>query len=236
MANNDFFTDDQKEEAEKIKLGDQEFSADELSDLIGAGKKLKDLEEKQGQPIEDVLSSWGKRGEVIGDQKKRLEEAERELERLKNPPAKEVIDQENVKKEVLNELKDFGVMTKDEVQEMINNIYRTNRDGERLLAQVKRVSREAKADGKPAVEPEKLLEFMADPNNPKDPEKAYKIMFEPELEEWKKGRINQAKKPSMITIDKSSAGAKTFEPKNIGNKDELRSALTSIMYGEGGAQ
>lgn len=236
MANNDFFNDDKQEETEKIKLGDQEFSTDELNELIGAGKKLKELEEKQGQPVEDILTSWGRRGESIGELKKKNEEYEKELDRLKNPPAKEVVDQENLKKEVLGELKGYGVLTKDEVQAMINDIYQTNRSGERLLAQVKRVSREAKADGKPEVEPEKLLEFMADPNNPKDPEKAYKVMFDKELEEWKENRINQAKKPNMMTISKTTAGAKTFEPKKIGNKDELRSALTSVMFGEGGAQ
>ena len=102
MTNNDFF--DENKEEEKIKLGEQEFSEDELQDLIGAGKKLKEIEEKQGQPVEDILTSWGRRGETIGELKKKAEEADKlreEIELLKNPPAKEVIDQENLKKEVL---------------------------------------------------------------------------------------------------------------------------------------
>lgn len=237
MTNNDFF--DENKEEEKIKLGEQEFSEDELQDLIGAGKKLKEIEEKQGQPVEDILTSWGRRGETIGELKKKAEEADKlreEIELLKNPPAKEVIDQENLKKEVLGELKGYGILNKEEVKEMINDIYHTNRDGERMLAQVKKVSREAKADGKPEIEPEKLLEFMADPNNPKDPQKAYNVMFEKELDEWKENRINQAKKPNMMIEKTVTAGGKSFEPKKIGNKDELRSALTSVMFGEGGAQ
>lgn len=234
MAN--FFDDTKQEEKETIKLGDQEFSADELTDLIGAGKKLKELEEKQGQPVEDILTSWGRRGETIGEQKKKLEEAEKELERFKNPPAKEELDREALKKEVLEEMRGFGFAPKEELLKEFNDLYQTNRSNEKLLAQVKRVSREAKADGKPEVEPVKLLEFMADPNNPRDPEKAYKVMFEKELEEWKENRINLAKKPNMVTISKTTAGGKSFEPKKIGNKDELRSALTSVMFGEGGAQ
>lgn len=234
---NDFFDDTNKEETDKIKLGDQEFSTDELQDLIGAGRKLKEIEEKQGQPVEDILTSWGRRGETIGELKKEAEQAKllrEENERLKNPPSKEVIDQEQVKKEVYEEMKALGYAPKDELLKEFNELYNRNRDGERLLSQVKKVSREAKTDGKPEVTPEKLLEFMADPSNPKDPQKAYNVMFEKELDEWKTERINKSKGSSILTETKSSAGGKEFTPKRPGSREELRSSLTDQLYGGSG--
>src|SRR3990167_502304 len=72
MANK-FFEDkeeDKEEVSDKIKLGDTEFTQDELNELVGAGRKLKEIETKQGQKIEEVLTSWGKRGERLGEWKK----------------------------------------------------------------------------------------------------------------------------------------------------------------------
>lgn len=236
MSNNDNFFDDteEKKDVEKVKVGDQEFTPDELSDLVGSGRKLKELEEKQGQPIDDILHSWGKRGETIGELKKQKEEYEKELDKFKNPPAKEEVDREAVRKEVLDEMKGFGFATKEELLKEMNNLYQNNRAGERMLSAVKRVSREATADGKPEIEPEKLLEFMADPNNPKDPQKAYNVMFEKELDEWKLAQIDKAKKPGMIIEKETTAGGKVFEPKKITSKEELTSALRSSIFGEGG--
>lgn len=233
----DFFDDTNKEETDKIKLGDQEFSEDELQDLIGAGKKLKEIEEKQGQPVEDILTSWGRRGETIGELKKKAEEAEKlkeEIEALKNPPSKEEVDQEAVKKQVYEEMKALGYAPKDELLKEFNELYNRNRDGERLLSQVKKVAREAKSDGKPEIEPEKLLEFMADPANPKDPQKAYNVMFEKELDDWKTERINKAKGSSIPTETKSNAGGKEFTPKKPASREELRSSLTDSLYGGSG--
>lgn len=238
MANNDFFEDkqDDSQEVEKVKVGDIELSPEELQDLVGRGQKLKELEEKQGQPVENIISDWGKRGELLGQEKKAREEALAELDKYKNPPTKEQVDQETIRKQVLEELKGYGIPTIDEVKQAVNDIYQTNRAGERMLAQVKRVAREAVADGKPEVTPEALLEFMADPSNPKDPEKAYKVMFDKELEEWKLGQINKAKGQTMTTVTKSTAGAKTFTGKTPNTKDELNAALSSVLWGESGAQ
>lgn len=231
-----FFKDEtgETEEPEKVKVGETEFSPEELQELIGAGQKLKEIETKQGQPIDEVLTSWGKRGEVIGQLKKEKEEALVKLDKYENPPTPEQVDKEKIKEQVISEAREYGLLTKDEAQEMFVKTYEERRAGERLLASVKRTLREAKSDEKPTTTPEKLLEFMADPANPKDPEKAYKIMFEKELEEWKEARINQVKKPNMFTETTSTAGAKEFIPPKLTNREDLRNALRVSIRGEGG--
>jgi hypothetical protein len=117
---------------------------------------------------------------------------------------------------------------------MFTKTYEERRAGERLLGSVKRVLKEAAKDEKPTTTPDKLLEFMADPAYPKVPEKAYKMMFEHELEEWKTARINQVKKPNMFTETTSTAGAKEFTPPKLTNREDLRNALRVSIRGEGG--
>src|SRR3990170_1611613 len=113
-----FFKEDkedkgEQEEQEKIVLGVDEFTQEELETLVGKAKKVTEFEEKQGQSWEDVTRSWGKRGERIGEYKKAEEELKARLEKLENPPTKEVVDQEKVKEQVLAEAKSLGIITKE---------------------------------------------------------------------------------------------------------------------------
>lgn len=229
-------TEEDQEEIEKVKVGDSEFTPEELEQLVGSGKRLKEIEEKQGQPVDDILKSWGQRGEVIGKYKEltkteRVEELEeklkKELEEAERTP--EQVDKEEVKKKVIAEAKEYGLLTKEEAQEMFNQVYEERRSGERMFSSVSKVLRQAKREGKPTTEAEKLLEFMADPSNPKDPEKAYKLMFESELDEWKQKQMSKAKGTEFITQDTSTAGAKQPVEKTPKNYEELKSALNEHL-------
>jgi len=95
MANDFFEKKEEKEEmeekqenAEKVKIGESEFAPEELEILVESGKRLKEIEEKQGQPVEDILKSWGQRGEVLGKYKKLTgTETVEELGSIKSLPA-----------------------------------------------------------------------------------------------------------------------------------------------------
>jgi hypothetical protein len=247
MSNNNFFEDSEEtQEPEKVKVGETEFSSDELQELIGAGKKLKEIEEKQGQPVDEILTSWGKRGELLGKYKsltgtKSVSELEERLAKEKelkdNPPTEDQKSQEELERQVRAELEKYGVVTEDKLSKMgvlTKEEYENIEAGKRMLRDVKKVIREAKDDGKPETTPEELLKFMRDPANPKDPRNAYDIMFKKQLEDWKQGRIEQVKKPAMATITQSTAGAKQPEFKVPSNKEDLRKSLTAVLNGEGG--
>lgn len=245
IANNNFFEDKSIEdqgtkEPEKVKVGDTEFTSDELQELIGAGQKLREIEGKQGQPVEKILESWGKRGERLGEWKKATGAQKPEeflkVAKEKEEKPQEQVDEEKIREQVLAEAKKFGLATTEEVERVVKQIYNENRAGEKVLVSVNKVLRVAKADGKPTTTPEKLLEFMADPSNPKDPEKAYKLMFETELEDWKAQKLGQLKKENMPIEKTTTAGAKEFTPPKLTNRDELREALKVAIRGEGGGQ
>ena len=223
------------EEVEKIKVGETEFTSTELQDLVEAGAKLKDIETKQGQPIDDVLTSWGRRGEQLGKWKQAT--GVETPDEFKKPEELKVdlTDDETQKAQVIQEAKKYGLLTQDEAKQMFNDIYQTNRAGEKLLSEVNDVIREAKADGKPVTEPDKLLEFMADPNNPKDPRKAYKLMFEDELEKWKEERLGTLKKKPMVTDTTSTAGGKEFKAPQI-TRANLSGVLSDYLKSSGDGQ
>ena len=220
--------DDSKQQAaeEKITIGGVEYQTQEVDDLMGAGKRLKELEEKQGQPVDDILKSWGRRGEEIGNYKKQVEELTGKLTELSKPPKKEgeALTEAEIEAQVKAEAKKYGLLTSEEARELATEIYNNNRAGERLLARTNRVLKEAKKDGRPVVETEKLLEFMADPNNPKDPQNAYEIMFKKELKDWEKTQVGKLKNKGMVT-DTSATGNKEPERKTIVGEDALKSAL-----------
>ena len=199
----------------KVTLGDTEFTTQELEDLVGAGKKLKEIEEKQGQPVDDILRSWGRRGEVLGKYKKLTNtETPDELEAnwknpVVNPQPQVQLDDDALRTQVRAEAQKFGLLTKEEAQQLANEVYQNNRAGEKLVNKVNKLLKEAKIEEKPVTTVEKLLEFMADPANPKDPQNAYDIMFKKELKEWESKQISKIKPQGMMT---TTAIPSTKEP------------------------
>ena len=230
MADNFFEDKDEtQDEVQKIKLGDTEFDPDELQQLVGFGKKLKEIEEKQGQPIDEVLTSWGERGRRLGEMKEKLKEYESK-EAEANKPV-EVKDKEALKAKVVNEAKEFGLLTKEEALSMFDELYQTRRSGEKILSGTNKVIKQNARMGFPKVAPDKLLEFMASPENPKDPAKAYKLMFEKEIDEIKAAKLASIKPKGMITNQESTAGSKTFERKSMRglSTGELRQMFRDAM-------
>lgn len=239
MADDDL-KKEESEEPQKIKVGESEFTAEELEGLVGKARQVSDFEEKQGQSFDEVVKSWGKRGEVIGAFKKAVgyespedylkaqEEAKKEAERKqveeKQTAGKELTPEEQaklVREELGKHLKEMGYVSREEAQ----GLFRELREGEKILFQVNRIARRAEKEGLPKVEPEQLLEFMADPANPKDPEKAYKLMFEKELEEAKEKKLASMKRQEIVTEEGGSAGAKQPTERVPQTPDELKQSL-----------
>ena len=113
----------------------------------------------------------------------------------------------------------------------MNQYYQQRREGEKILSKTRRVIRENAKKGLPAVEEKTLLEYMADPNNPRDPEVAYKVMFEKEIDKFKADQMASPKPVGMTTEDTSTAGSKRPEIKVPQTEDELKKALGAYFEG-----
>ena len=70
-----------------------------------------------------------------------------------------------------------------------------------------------------------------DENGIKNPNSAYKLMFEPELKEWEKKQINTLRKPGLETDGSSVAGSKAPNPVKV-TKDNITELLRQVMNEE----
>jgi hypothetical protein len=240
MANK-FFEDKEEEQEEvstTVKVGDAEFSQEELDELIGAGRKLKDIEAKQGQPIDEVLKSWGKRGERLGEWKrvtgaKKPDEflAKVNEEKAKTP---EQLTKEEMKLKVLAEAREYGILTREDLKLdslMTREDYEKIKHGEKTLRDVKRTISKNVRSGYPATSTEALLKFMSDPKNPGDAKNAYDVMFKNEIKEVDMKKLNSLKGQPIYTDNKQTAGGKEFKPKKPSDLDSLRKAMSTHMQG-----
>lgn len=236
MADKFFEDKEENQEPEKIKLGETEFTQEELQELVGAGKKLREIETKQGQPVDEILKSWGKRGERLGEWKKvtGAKKPDEFLKKVEEEKSKtpEDLDREQIKQKVLQEAREFGLLTRDELSKagfMTKEDFEKIRKAEKTLSQVKKTIRSNSKKGYPETTPEKLLEFMADPNNPADPKVAYEVMFKDEIRQKDMEKLQSIKGKPIYTDKGSTAGSKEFSPEKPKDLEGLRKAMEVHM-------
>lgn len=208
----------ESKEPETVKVGDKEYSQEDLGNLVGLGQKFQEIETKQGQPVNEIIKSWGDRGNRIGELKTELEESKKQ-EINKKEEAGEELSPEEQKRKALVEADNLGLVHKDSINQYID----ARLDAVELLAETKQVVTKAEEDGKPKTDSEALLKHMQG-TGIKSPEKAYKDMFETELDTWKEKQLDKIKKPGMVTEDSSTAGSKKPEPVKV-NRDNLDKLL-----------
>src|SRR3990167_2260798 len=196
---------EEKQEPEKIKLGDKEYTQDELSKLVGLGEFAQEVETKQNRKLDKIYPAY-----VEATQK--LSELEKENEGLKQArtsvKAEEGIElsPEEVKKQALIEAKKLGLISVNDVNEYIDSRLAA-RD---LQEDIEAVVELAKEEGKPEVESLRLVEHMQE-TGIRNPQKAYNDLFEKELDDWRQKQLDKVKKSGMVTETESTAGSKQHE-------------------------
>ena len=231
MAKDEFFADDQVEEqgeqqeVEKIKLGEKEYSQDELNKLVGLGEKAAELEDKWNTKIDKLYPEYTKKSQKLSELEPKLAEYEQKLqERIEQKQETGVqLTPEEQALQIKQELKKYDVVTKDDIYQFIANfdaVKELNRDIDGIL-------NEAKDTGKPVSTREDFLKYM-DENGVKNPKAAYKLMFEDELKEWETKQVNSLKMPGLETERTSSAGGKEPAPVKV-TKENLSEMLKQAL-------
>lgn len=223
--NNNFFTEPNMDEnktteVEKIKLGEKEFTQDELNKLVGLGEVAAELESKWNTKIDQLNPAFTKATQ-------KLKELEKENEELKKAVAPKKTEdgqptEEQIRQQVLADAKKFGLMTTEDFEEN----YKVRRGAERLLEDIDSLKREAETAGKPVPNTDALLSFMHD-NGVKAPDKAYKLMYEEELDKWKEQQLGKAKPKGFTSPDNSSQGKSPTLPKPT--RDNLGQLLSAHL-------
>ncbi len=216
MADN-FFTEPVEEPViEKITLGDEEFTQDELQRLVGLGKIGDEAEKKYHTKLDRV---WPQFQTVINEKKDLEEKLKQELEikarveaQTKQPERQDPnrqLSQEEIRVEALKQAEGLGIgpqAIRQTVMEVIQ--------GQQLLNDINNVIDTNVGEGLPDTTADDIIKHMQE-SGIRNPQKAYQDMFEKEWLNSQADKINQIKSKGMPTISSSTAGAKQPAPVKI---------------------
>lgn len=206
---------EEKETPNTIKVGEKEYTQEELTRLVSLGEIGAEAETKFNTKIGNVWPEYTKsRAEI-----KQLQE---QLEELKQGKSEAINDADN-RDEVITAARKYGLMTADDVR----TFYAEQRAAEKLLDRTEKLENDFNgADGRPKFEKIAILEYMRD-NGINDPELAYKIKYEKELDAWKEKKISSAKKTDIVT---NTVGGANKTPVDVRpNRDNLSDLIKESL-------
>ena len=217
-------------EVTNIKVGDAEYSQEELSRLVGLGKTAVELEEKWNTPIDSLNSAFTKTSTELKQIKEEQERARLVETQRKSDEGQQLspAEQETL---VRQELSKYGVVTKEEANSLVRSALGEYMEGQKLLTDVNSVISSAESDGKPKISAEDLLLHMQE-TGIKTPEKAYKDKFETELDKLREEKIKGLKPEGIYTTQTSTAGAKAPQPVTL-TKENLSQHLADFFRSRG---
>lgn len=213
---------------EAIKLGDKAYTTEELQDLVGLGEQARELESKWNTKVDRLMPEFTKSRQEIAELRKQVEDRTAQEVQQKESQG-QVLSPEEVKAEAVRQLRDL--MVAPELQQTIKGMVAEDRQAAQLVNDTEFVIEDYADQGLPKTTVEDLLQHMAD-TGIKNPDKAYKDMFEEEYAEWKAGQINSLKQPGLTTIEGSTAGGKNPPTEPI-TKENLGRLVAEALRGEG---
>jgi hypothetical protein len=219
-----FFKDEEVKETisnepTKFKIGETEYSQEELDKYIGIGKQAEELESKWNTKLDSLMPSYTKTTQENKKFQEELEKLREEKAGLEAMIPRNQEDPETLRRQAKEEAKALGLATVDDFE----SFYQNRRNAEKLLDETTSFVEKTNSEGKPKVSTEELLQYMVD-NGFKKPSAAYKDMFEEELDAWKEKQINTLKPARFDTQSASMAGGKEPEEVLITNEN-LRALL-----------
>lgn len=218
-----------KEEVEKIKLGEDEYTQEELKKYVDLGKIGVEAEEKYNTSIDKVWPEFGRKSNELKETQTKLEELQKSLEQKAEPENKDV---EVAKQDAREAAKKLGISLDDDFDKKLEGAFRKHylqeREAEKLIEGATKLEKEIDGtDGRPKFEPEKVLTFMSQNAGFKDLNKAYEAMNPNEMAEWRANKILEGKKKGIITQE-STPSNKQPESVRI-TQDNLQSLISEVI-------
>src|SRR3990167_5090967 len=166
-AKQDFFADEdaqseqsESQEPEKVKIGEKEYSQEDLAKLVGYGEKAVELEDKWNTKIDKLYPEYTKSRQELADIKKQQEEGVKKAQEEISQKAQEgqQLSPEEQDKLIETELEKRGVVTQKNVYQYVANFVAA----QELNKEIESINAEADTDGRPKVSREELLDYMDD--------------------------------------------------------------------------
>ena len=211
-----------QQEQPKIKIGDKEFTEEELTRLVSLGQIAVEAEEKYDRPISKFWPEYTKSQQRI----KELEEAEanrsKETERAKATP--EQLSEEDMRDRAIEQAEKLGLVHKGNVMNFINEAIQ----GQRLLDEVEVLVEDTIAEGKPKTTVEDLVRYMSE-TGIRSPQDAYELKFKHELKALEASKLAEIKPEGLKTQESSEAGATKLPERTPLTKDNLQESVSALF-------
>ena len=218
-----------------IKVGEKEYSQDELDELVKLGSTAKEYEEKWNRPIGDFYPDYTQKSQKLSEYEK-AEKARAEAEVAKKQEQGIELSPEEKREAVLKEARGYGILTKEDLDTEVNSRVANMLRGQELLKQTEGVVKQATTDGKPVIKTDELLAYM-DQTGIKNPQTAYEVKFLKELNALEAAKVNGIKQPGLDTSSESNAGGKQPEGRqSVVGRDALAEAIKARLNQTRGAQ
>jgi len=222
---------DAEAQEEMVKVGDNEYTQEELSRLVELGGMAQEAEEKYNTKLDRVYPEFTKKSQKVKEYEQKLEELEAKIQEGQSQPERPPQGpyDEKAVAEAKQAAKALGLVTDEDFDAYLDKHFRTRyaveRQAEKLVDDTKRLEKELDGkDGRPAFDAEEILMYMQENPGFTDPMKAYKDKYEEQIDAWKEKKYAEKKRPATYTQSASSAGRKTPAPVKI-TKDNLQSAI-----------
>lgn len=216
MADNDF--SENKDEVEvtgevlPITIGEDSYTPDELAGLVADGKFKREVEEKQSTKLDKIHGAFTR----LTEERKVWEAEKAEYLILKeerenaNKPQPE-FDEETIAK-AQDEARKLGLFSKADVEQYVSDnfpkFYSQQRAADKMLESMEGLEKEINGeDGRPKFVLDDVLQHIRE-TGIKDPLRAYKDLYETELDTWKEKKLSGARREGIFTESSSTAGGK----------------------------
>ena len=234
----EFFADDNTDtkdtpEVTKIKVGDKEYTQDELQEKIGLSDRVKDLEGKWNTKIDRLMPEYTKATQERESFRKENEELKKtkQAAEVKMDKAGLTDEEKSIAKKQLYEIMGDEPLTKKEFESAVNQRVFDILGARDLVESVDDIVAEAKEAGKPATTREDLISYMKDTGE-RNPEWAYRKMFDKELKGWEGEQLKKAKPSPFATITRSAPGGDKTPPPVRPTRENMSRMVKDILARE----
>ena len=174
----------------KVKVGEKEYSQDELSQLVGLGETAQEFESKWNRKIGDFYPDYTQKSQKLAEFEKADEE--RQKAELQAKADANNLSPEETRKLVLQQAREYGLLTKDELEGEVNSRVANAMAAKEIINTTGEVINQAVEKGQPKTSVEDLLKYM-DETGVRNPAAAYRLKFETEIDKWKEEKLSGMK-------------------------------------------
>lgn len=227
---------DNNNQSQSVKVGDQDYSYEELNDLVSRGKFAREVETKYNTKLDRLMPEYTKATQKLKEYEPKITEYEdrlKEYEAKLNPQSGDLTDAQKI--EALKQAARMGLITEETLEEKVTNII--DRRFTQLTTANSKISETRdvidKYKGEYGIEAsiDDVIDFMRN-EGIKNPKYAMDIMFGDRLEEIRNQKA-KARDDEFLTQSSSTTGAKPYRSDmNFKDKDAVKKAVREALRGE----